>query len=316
MPPCGRFTRITSSTPTCTWTTSCLDPGLQALSSSTSRLAQESLVYPLELGFGVPGKGGALLTLHMSNFVHRCALRLATSTASPSLFKIFPRSAVSLETSHEPQGTFARRLSTGSSAVRTPSHPGQSPYCLVAPGATPSQDCVVVINARLWGRQGDVVDTTAVCSKDYDRFGNRDGEFAPEADGEDDVGTWERSAISARFFLIGRLRTKGSTYRHIFEEVHPFRTYGNDDGYLRMESAVTPQPPPHPSIHGISIHGASGDFRCAATPSPGTSSMRPLPPRRLVEAFFSWPRMQKYPRGHFFAALPQPLVACKIGSVQ
>ena len=64
------------------------------------------------------------------------------------------------------------------------------------------------------------MDTTAVCSKDSDRFGNRDGEFAPEADGEDDVGTWERSAILARFYLTGRLKTKGSTYRHIFEEVH------------------------------------------------------------------------------------------------
>ena len=105
---------------------------------------------------------------------------------------------------------------------------------------------MVVVNAKLWGRQTDVVDTTAICSKDSDRFGNRDGEFAPEADGEDDVGTWERSAISACFFLVGKLRTKSSTYRHIFEEVHPFRTYGNDDGYLRMESAVTPQPPPNP----------------------------------------------------------------------
>ena len=103
-----------------------------------------------------------------------------------------------------------------------------------------------MVNAKLWGRQGDVVETTAVYTRDSDRFGNRYGEFAPEADGEDDVGTWERSALSARFFRVGKLKTKSSTYRHIFEEVHPFRTYGNDDGYLRMETAVAPRPPPNP----------------------------------------------------------------------
>ena len=92
----------------------------------------------------------------------------------------------------------------------------------------------MVVNAKLWGRQGDVVETTAIYSKDSDRYGNRDGEFAPEADGEDDVGTWERSAVLARFF--GKLRTRSSTYRRIFEEVHPFRTYGNDTCVLLLPS--------------------------------------------------------------------------------
>ena len=132
---------------------------------------------------------------------------------------------------------------------------------------------MVVVKAKLWGCQGDVVDTTATYSKDSDRYGrcgNRDGEFAPEADGDDDVGTWERSAVVARFFLVGKLRTKGSTYRRIFEEVHPFRTYGNDDGYLRMESAVAPQPPPNPPREAL--QGVWKDPPPAASTAPSLAS--------------------------------------------
>ena len=71
---------------------------------------------------------------------------------------------------------------------------GEDRVCAFLTGYADDQDCVVVVKAKLWGRQGDVVDTTAVYSKYSDRYGDRDGEFAPEADGEDDVGTWERSA--------------------------------------------------------------------------------------------------------------------------
>ena len=197
-------------------------------------------VYPLELGFGVPGKGGAMFTPPHEQ------LRPPMRTPAGDFYR-FAKSLQKLPSKRRQLGDLARAPRHIRKEIEywleRSAHPLPPRPKSILPGSSwrnSSQDCVVVVNAWLWERQGDVVDTTAICTKDSDRFGNRDGEFAPEADGEDDVGTWERSAISARFFLVGKLRTKSSTYRHIFEEVHPFRTYGNDDGYLR---AVTPQPP-------------------------------------------------------------------------
>ena len=230
-------------------------------------------VYPLELGFGVPGKGGAMFTPPHEK------LRPPMRTPAGDFYR-FAKSLQQLPSKCRKLGDFAR----GPRHVRKEveywlersEHPLPPRPKSILPGGSwrnSSQDCVVVVSAKLWGRQGDVVETTAIYSKDSDRFGNRDGEFAKEAD------------------LVGKLLTKSSTYRHVFEEVHPFRTYGNDDGYLRMESAVAPQPPPHPpreALQGVwrdppstaSVGTSIASELMRRNSSPGTSSAKPSPPRR------------------------------------
>ena len=78
-----------------------------------------------------------------------------------------------------------------------------------------------VVSAKLWGRHGDINEATAIYGRDMDRFGNGDGALVPEAQGAEDIGTWERSAICAKFYLVGKLKTRGSHHRPVFEEVLP-----------------------------------------------------------------------------------------------
>ena len=177
-------------------------------------------MYPLELGFGVPGKGGAMFTPPHEQ------LRPPMRTPAGDFYR-FAKSLQKLSSKCRQFGDLARAPKHIRKEIKYWLERSAHPL----PGGSwrnSSQDCVAVVNARLWGRQGDVVDTTAICTKDSDRFG--------------------KGALShfGALLPVGKVRTKSSTYRRIFEEVHPFRTYGNDDGYLRMESAVTPQPPPNP----------------------------------------------------------------------
>ena len=95
-------------------------------------------VYPLELGFGVPGKGGAMFTPPHEQ------LRPPMRTPAGDFYR-FAKSLQKLpskcrqfgDLSRAPIGIFAEKLSTGLSAALTPSHPGQNPCCLAVPGAIP-----------------------------------------------------------------------------------------------------------------------------------------------------------------------------------
>ena len=87
---------------------------------------------------------------------------------------------------------------------------------------------------------------TALYYQDNHRYGNHDGYLVREPDGSEDTGSWERSAIRAKFYLVAKLKTRGSHYRDSFNEVLPFRTYSNDNGFLKLKSAVAPRPPPPP----------------------------------------------------------------------
>ena len=63
-------------------------------------------------------------------------------------------------------------------------------------------------------------------------------------DGLQGTGSWENSAISARFFLKCQLRTCGRFARTIYQEIFPWQAYSNQDGYL--VPANPPPPPPAP----------------------------------------------------------------------
>ena len=130
-------------------------------------------------------------------------------------------------------------------------------------------DYVLVVNAKIWSSRGEACDATAVYRRDTDRFANHDGHLAPEPAGEDDIGSWERTAIRATFYLVAKLKTRGSQHRMTFDEVLPFRTYGNDDGFLKLESAIAPRPPPPPRER---LQGVWKDIPAAGEQGRGSSS--------------------------------------------
>ena len=50
--------------------------------------------------------------------------------------------------------------------------------------------------------------------------------------GTGSTGSWEKSAISARFFLKCELRSR--FIRSIYQEIFPWQAYSNQDGYLAL----------------------------------------------------------------------------------
>ena len=135
-------------------------------------------------------------------------------------------------------------------------------------------DYVLVANAKVWNSKGDACDATALYYQDNHRYGNHDGYLVREPDGSEDTGSWERSAIRAKFYLIAKLKTRGSHYRDSFNEVLPFRAYSNDDGFLKLESAVAPRPPPPPRE---SLPGVWADI-----PEPKAAAQSSLGPSRVA----------------------------------
>ena len=87
------------------------------------------------------------------------------------------------------------------------------------------------------------------------------GTLVPEGvanDGLQGTGSWENSAISARFFLKCQLRTCGRFARTIYQEIFPWQAYSNQDGYLVL--ANPPPPPPAPPAPAESLTtGQYGD---------------------------------------------------------
>ena len=65
-------------------------------------------------------------------------------------------------------------------------------------------------------------------------------------------GSWEQSAVYAKFYLSCGLRTRGAQVRPVFFEVFPFLRYSNQNGYLQIEV-----PPPPPAIEGMTAEPAA-----------------------------------------------------------
>ncbi|CAE7470332.1 unnamed protein product, partial [Symbiodinium sp. KB8] len=95
---------------------------------------------------------------------------------------------------------------------------------------------------------GEVKYDTATFTSPSSKFGNSNGALVPEgeaSEGTQGTGSWEKSAISARFFLKCQLRTCGRFARIIYQEIFPWQAYSNQDGYLVPSNP--PPPPPAPS---------------------------------------------------------------------
>ena len=104
----------------------------------------------------------------------------------------------------------------------------------------------IVLHASLWRANGEVKQDTATFTSPDSKFGNSNGTLVPEGiaqEGLQGTGSWENSAISARFFLKCQLRTCGRFARTIYQEIFPWQAYSNQDGYL-----VPANPPPPPRV--------------------------------------------------------------------
>ncbi|CAE7225926.1 unnamed protein product, partial [Symbiodinium necroappetens] len=102
----------------------------------------------------------------------------------------------------------------------------------------------ITLHASLWKANGEVKYDTATFTSPASKFGNSNGTLVPEgeaSEGTQGTGSWEKSAISARFFLKCQLRTCGRFARTIYQEIFPWQAYSNQDGYL-----VPSNPPPPP----------------------------------------------------------------------
>ena len=91
----------------------------------------------------------------------------------------------------------------GQRPVASPAWPHDS----VPPGSTSPS---IILHASLWKANGEVKYDTAIFTSPASKFGNSNGTLVPEgeaSEGTQGTGSWEKSAISARFFLKCQLRT-------------------------------------------------------------------------------------------------------------
>ena len=225
-------------------------------------------VYPLHLGYGAFGYGGATHrppTLESSPAPVR--------TAHGDYFRLARTILKQLYIGPEPS---KRRHSDKDSSL--PSHLDKelriwlerdqwprppSPTSPFPPGSwkdsavSPS----IILHASLWRANGEVKQDTATFTSPDSKFGNSNGALVPEGvanDGLQGTGSWENSAISARFFLKCQLRTCGRFARTIYQEIFPWQAYSNQDGYL--VPANPPPPPPAPATPAESLTtGQYGD---------------------------------------------------------
>ena len=119
----------------------------------------------------------------------------------------------------------------------------------------------VILHASLWRANGEIKQDTAVFTSPDSKFGNSNGTLVPEGvaqNGLQGTGSWENSAISARFFLKCQLRTCGRFARTIYQEIFPWQAYSNQDGYL-IPANPPPPPPPPPTSAESSTARMKGD---------------------------------------------------------
>ena len=98
----------------------------------------------------------------------------------------------------------------------------------------------IILHASLWRANGEVKQDTATFTSPDSKFGNSNGTLVPEGvanDGLQGTGSWENSAISARFFLKCQLRTCGRFACTIYQEIFPWQ-----DIPIRMATSFRPTP--------------------------------------------------------------------------
>ncbi|CAE7040619.1 unnamed protein product [Symbiodinium sp. CCMP2592] len=118
----------------------------------------------------------------------------------------------------------------------------------------PPLSVINTIYAAACGVQTGNSGPTPPPSPDQDKFGNNNGSLVPEqadpADAFSGLGSWDKSAVWAKFYLSAELRTCGRHLRYVYQEVFPWESYPNLDsslgGYLVMDKHPPPPPPPPP----------------------------------------------------------------------
>ena len=225
-------------------------------------------VYPLHLGYGAFGYGGATHrppTLESSPSPVRTAhgdyYRLASTILKQLHIGPEPSKRKHSDKDSSLPSHLDKELRLWLERDQWPRPP--SPTSPFPPGTwkdsalSPS----IILHASLWRANGEVKQDTATFSSPDSKFGNSNGTLVPEGvaqDGLQGTGSWENSAISARFFLKCQLRTCGRFARTIYQEIFPWQAYSNQDGYL--VPANPPPPPPAPPTSAESLTaGPNGD---------------------------------------------------------
>ena len=87
--------------------------------------------------------------------------------------------------------------------------------------------------------------------------------------GHQGTGSWEKSAISARFFLKCELRSR--FIRSIYQEIFPWQAYSNQDGYLALNPKKS-RTASQSSVDGGSAHvglaGGTCIYSCRTSSRP------------------------------------------------
>ena len=225
-------------------------------------------VYPLHLGYGASGYGGVTHrppTLESSPAPVRTAhgdyYRLARTILKQLYNGPEPSKRRHSDKDTSLPSHLDKELRTWLERDQWPRPP--SPTSPFPPGSwkdsavSPS----IILHASLWKANGEVKQDTATFTSPDSKFGNSNGTLVPEGvanDGLQGTGSWENSAISARFFLKCQLRTCGRFARTIYQEIFPWQAYSNQDGYLVL--ANPPPPPPAPPAPAESLTtGQYGD---------------------------------------------------------
>ena len=227
-------------------------------------------IYPLALGYGAIGEGG---TRHRTPH-EQGPLPIRTAKGDYFRLAITLRHEI-LDIVHvKTHRHFKVELDLWIKAGSDPLPPWPSS---AFPGGSWLDSAVqaqILVQAGLWSRDGAVCRSETVFFHPADRRGNDDGAFVVEqaagsssqaAGRAASSGSWEQSAVYAKFYLSCGLRTRGARVRPVFFEVFPFLRYSNQNGYLQIEV-----PPPPPETAGTAAEPAT------------TVEMTPRLPSRVV----------------------------------
>ena len=255
-------------------------------------------VYPLNLGYGAFGYGGATHrppTLESSPAPVRTAhgdyYRLARTILKQLYIGPEPSKRRHSDTDSSLPSHLDKELRVWLERDQWPRPP--SPTSPFPPGSwkdsavSPS----IILHASLWRANGEIKQDTATFTSPDSKFGNSNGTLVPEGvanDGLQGTGSWENSAISARFFLKCQLRTCGRFSRTIYQEIFPWQAYSNQDGYL-VPANPPPPPPPLPTPAESLTTGQYGDGGLAIKHATRYGGSGCCSRRRSSRHLGSWP---------------------------
>ena len=228
--------------------------------------AAEAL-YSIQEGYGAQVRGGDLhrpprvdksqyhmgkgdlyrLSLTLSKQIFPLLLHYTTGPVA-TMGADIPTGAISSEIADD-----MRRWVTQAKAETPPAHPTS-----MWPSGSwlkSAKNLMLVLKVSLWDKDGNPVTSTLTIQPpmtDAERtpqeclrsnfYGNANGRMVEEAQSSKNKGTgsWERTAISARWTLMCDLKTTGKSYLKVNQTVYPYKMYGNSNGRLVLETGPPP----------------------------------------------------------------------------